>query len=136
MGAEASQPVKKAAATAIRTAGEPMNTLGWPAVHEQIFYAPTVKPHRYSICRCWKSAKFPLCDNAHQKLQKLGVNVGPTILEVKAAQNVGPTYFGSGSAGQGPTNLGGGMGGDVRMFAAGGFAAASLGGGAHMAGLV
>lgn len=35
------------------------------------------------LCRCWKSAKFPLCDGAHGKYNKeTGDNIGPTVVTV------------------------------------------------------
>lgn len=35
------------------------------------------------ICRCWQSAKFPLCDGAHAKHNKLtGDNIGPVVITV------------------------------------------------------
>jgi len=84
MGAEASKPVQKAASSALRKAGDNLNTLGFPVVHERIFYPPTGKPARMTVCRCWQSLKFPLCDNTHQRLQKQGINCGPVMLEIKA----------------------------------------------------
>merc|ERR1712196_718467 len=76
--------------TVMRRGGENMNNLGFPEVHEMLFNKPNPKPHRMVICRCWQSLKFPLCDNSHQKLQKLGVRCGPIMLEIKAApKNVG-----------------------------------------------
>ena len=36
------------------------------------------------LCRCWKSAKFPLCDGAHaQHNKETGDNLGPVIVTVK-----------------------------------------------------
>ena len=36
------------------------------------------------FCRCWKSAKFPLCDGAHGKHNKAcGDNLGPVIVTKK-----------------------------------------------------
>lgn len=35
------------------------------------------------VCRCWKSAKFPLCDGSHAKHNKeTGDNLGPAIISV------------------------------------------------------
>ena len=35
------------------------------------------------VCRCWKSAKFPLCDGSHVKHNEAtGDNVGPAIIAV------------------------------------------------------
>merc|ERR1719367_699620 len=35
------------------------------------------------VSRCWKSLKFPACDNSHFRLQKEGVTVGPAMLEIR-----------------------------------------------------
>ncbi|XP_064388110.1 CDGSH iron-sulfur domain-containing protein 2-like [Halichondria panicea] len=36
---------------------------------------------KVSLCRCWKSAKFPYCDGAHKNHNKeTGDNVGPAVL--------------------------------------------------------
>jgi len=36
------------------------------------------------VCRCWKSAKFPLCDGSHVKYNKeTGDNLGPAIIVAK-----------------------------------------------------
>mmetsp|Transcript_16331 Transcript_16331/g.38320 ORF Transcript_16331/g.38320 Transcript_16331/m.38320 type:complete len:150 (+) Transcript_16331:196-645(+) len=88
MGAEASKPAQRATASAwssLRRAGDCMNTLGYPAAHEKTFAAGARAPHRVVICRCWKSLRFPACDNSHFQLQKEGVAVGPVMLEIKAS---------------------------------------------------
>ncbi|KAA0198206.1 Zinc finger CDGSH domain-containing protein 1 [Fasciolopsis buskii] len=37
-----------------------------------------------SYCRCWRSAKFPFCDGAHNKHnEETGDNVGPLVIEPK-----------------------------------------------------
>ncbi|KAE8912405.1 hypothetical protein PF005_g14351 [Phytophthora fragariae] len=39
-----------------------------------------------TVCRCWKSKKFPFCDGAHMKHNKeTGDNVGPLVLTAKKA---------------------------------------------------
>ena len=39
-----------------------------------------------TVCRCWKSKKFPLCDGSHVKHNKeTGDNVGPLVLTAKKA---------------------------------------------------
>ena len=35
-----------------------------------------------AFCRCWKSAKFPLCDGAHNRHNReTGDNVGPLVVK-------------------------------------------------------
>jgi CDGSH-type Zn-finger protein len=47
-----------------------------------------LKPgEKVAICRCWKSAKFPFCDGAHQKLNAAGDNVGPALVQAPKAAN-------------------------------------------------
>mmetsp|Transcript_19673 Transcript_19673/g.34890 ORF Transcript_19673/g.34890 Transcript_19673/m.34890 type:complete len:129 (-) Transcript_19673:73-459(-) len=104
MGAEASQPVKKVGANVLRKAGEPLNTLGYQVVHEKIVLPSGQKPTRLTVCRCWQSLRFPLCDNTHQRLQKLGVNVGPVMVEIKPTPTPVSAEPGSHSK---PVNLGG-----------------------------
>eukprot|EP00442_Polarella_glacialis_P056356 CAMPEP_0115077622 /NCGR_PEP_ID=MMETSP0227-20121206/17099_1 /TAXON_ID=89957 /ORGANISM="Polarella glacialis, Strain CCMP 1383" /LENGTH=141 /DNA_ID=CAMNT_0002464923 /DNA_START=45 /DNA_END=470 /DNA_ORIENTATION=+ len=123
MGAEASQPLKKGAGSLLRRAGEPLNTLGYPVVHEKAMMPPGGKPVRLTICRCWQSLRFPLCDNTHQRLQKQGVNVGPVMLEIKSAP-IAPVGAGDANAGC----CGGGGGDDRRLTSLGGPQAAVLGG--------
>eukprot|EP00811_Abedinium_folium_P018345 NODE_27274_length_519_cov_1.831633.p3 GENE.NODE_27274_length_519_cov_1.831633~~NODE_27274_length_519_cov_1.831633.p3 ORF type:complete len:118 (+),score=27.16 NODE_27274_length_519_cov_1.831633:109-462(+) len=67
----------------LRVAGNFINTHLRPKVSERTFAMPSQTPTRISLCRCWQSNKFPYCDNTHQKLQKLGVNVGPCMLELR-----------------------------------------------------
>jgi CDGSH iron-sulfur domain-containing protein 2 len=39
-----------------------------------------------ALCRCWKSAKFPLCDGAHiAHNEETGDNVGPILVKGSAA---------------------------------------------------
>ena len=89
MGASPSQPAKQVVGSVLRKAGEPLNTLGYQVVHEKVVYPTGTKPTRLTVCRCWQSLRFPLCDNTHQRLQKLGVDVGPVMVEIKpGAANV------------------------------------------------
>jgi len=38
-----------------------------------------------AYCRCWRSAKFPLCDGSHGRHnQQTGDNVGPLIVDKSA----------------------------------------------------
>lgn len=83
MGGQASQPVQKVTGSVLRKAGEPLNTLGYQVVHEKTVFPTGTKPVRVTVCRCWQSLRFPLCDNTHQRLQKLGCNVGPVMVEIK-----------------------------------------------------
>ena len=83
MGANGSSQPAKVAGSVLRKAGEPLNTLGYQVVHEKVVYPTGTKPTRLTICRCWQSLRFPLCDNTHQRLQKLGVDVGPVMVEIK-----------------------------------------------------
>mmetsp|Transcript_89498 Transcript_89498/g.237737 ORF Transcript_89498/g.237737 Transcript_89498/m.237737 type:complete len:135 (-) Transcript_89498:51-455(-) len=128
MGGEASKPAKQAASAVLRRAGEPLNKLSYPAAHEKVFLPPAPgKPIRMSVCRCWLSAKFPVCDNSHQKLQKQGLKVGPVMFEIKA----GPSKVGaSGASSEAPRpiNLGG-----PRAALLGGTMAAALAGVAQVA---
>ena len=130
MGSSASQATKQAAAPALRVAGEPMNKFGLQAVHEKVFLPPQGKSTRQTICRCWVSKEFPRCDNTHQRLQKLGCNVGPAMFEVKGPQSkaVGSST-GPGSAGY-TQNLSG-----SQAFAIGGMTAAGMAGAAHLGGV-
>jgi CDGSH-type Zn-finger protein len=49
-----------------------------PKVVHTIEVCPTEK---FKICRCWKSAKFPLCDGAHIKHnQETKDNIAPCII--------------------------------------------------------
>lgn len=39
------------------------------------------------ICRCWQSAKFPLCNGAHNKFNKeTGSNVGPLVVSAESEE--------------------------------------------------
>ncbi|CBZ53126.1 conserved hypothetical protein [Neospora caninum Liverpool] len=91
-------------------------------------------------------AKFPLCDNLHQKLQKQGVNVGPAMLEIRAAppvQSVGASSS-SFQPGESPSSSkqflrdGEAVTVDRTGLAAlvGGLSASVIAGGAHFAGLI
>lgn len=45
-----------------------------------------LKPgEKVSICRCWRSTKFPFCDGAHRAYcEQSSENVGPAIVKVEA----------------------------------------------------
>eukprot|EP00919_Chromeraceae_sp_WS-2016_P010125 GHVR01023752.1.p1 GENE.GHVR01023752.1~~GHVR01023752.1.p1 ORF type:complete len:244 (+),score=66.72 GHVR01023752.1:64-795(+) len=38
---------------------------------------------KFLVCRCYKSDKFPLCDQSHGALNMQGANIGPCLLEVR-----------------------------------------------------
>mmetsp|Transcript_55752 Transcript_55752/g.103121 ORF Transcript_55752/g.103121 Transcript_55752/m.103121 type:complete len:136 (+) Transcript_55752:93-500(+) len=120
MGGSSSAEAPQVAKTALRVAGEPLNKLGYPLVHEKLFITPQGKGTRQTICRCWLSKEFPRCDNTHQRLQKLGVNVGPAMFEVRPPIKA-PVGSSSGGPGSYMENLSG-----SKAFALGGAAAASL----------
>eukprot|EP00397_Hematodinium_sp_SG-2012_P055826 GEMP01068427.1.p1 GENE.GEMP01068427.1~~GEMP01068427.1.p1 ORF type:complete len:127 (+),score=15.92 GEMP01068427.1:64-444(+) len=82
MGAAESKPVEP---VPLRSAGDILNIHDLKNTHETIVTAPSRagKPVRYTICRCWLSKKFPICDNAHQLLQKQGLQVGPVMIEIR-----------------------------------------------------
>lgn len=65
----------------VRKPGDVLNQHGLPSTHVEVL--TTNENTRISVCRCWKSSKFPICDNAHQLLQKQGVDCGPAMLEIR-----------------------------------------------------
>ncbi|XP_026193673.1 uncharacterized protein LOC34619364 [Cyclospora cayetanensis] len=99
------QQQAKALPKVMRKAGDPMNVYNLPSVHTEVIYPTNKRFTTFSICRCWQSAKFPICDNAHKALQKQGCDCGPAMLEVRQAPSlkpVGVEWVPSGSGG--PTN--------------------------------
>uniref|UniRef100_A0A1E1X109 Putative clone zzd536 mrna sequence-like protein n=1 Tax=Amblyomma aureolatum TaxID=187763 RepID=A0A1E1X109_9ACAR len=66
-----------------RKIGDKLNLFNFPMVHEKVLMPSAEPSTRISICRCWRSAKFPICDNSHQVLQAQGIKVGPAMLEVR-----------------------------------------------------
>uniref|UniRef100_A0A0G4GG49 Iron-binding zinc finger CDGSH type domain-containing protein n=1 Tax=Chromera velia CCMP2878 TaxID=1169474 RepID=A0A0G4GG49_9ALVE len=38
---------------------------------------------KFLVCRCYKSDKFPLCDQSHGALNMQGAQIGPCLLEVR-----------------------------------------------------
>ena len=72
----------KVPAPPIRSAGDFLNLTGLRATHEVVIPPPFGRSHKQAICRCWLSKRFPMCDNTHQKLNKIGCDVGPAVLEV------------------------------------------------------
>ncbi|CDJ60273.1 Clone ZZD536 mRNA sequence-like protein, related [Eimeria maxima] len=59
-----------------------------PSVHQEIVYPSHKRTQNFSVCRCWQSTKFPICDNSHKVLQKQGCNCGPAMLEIRQAPSV------------------------------------------------
>ena len=66
----------------VRLPGDFLNLQGYRAEHEVVIPPPFGRSHKQAICRCWLSKRFPMCDNTHQKLNKIGCEVGPAVLEV------------------------------------------------------
>ncbi|CDJ41521.1 Chromosome II, complete genome, related [Eimeria tenella] len=85
---EMGQQQAKALPKIMRKAGDPMNVFNLPSVHTEVLYPTAKRTVNFSICRCWQSTKFPICDNAHKVLQKQGCNCGPTMLEVRQAPSL------------------------------------------------
>nr|PVC49790.1 clone ZZD536 mRNA sequence-like protein [Theileria orientalis] len=91
MGSAISKTIKKTKVT--RNIGDYLNTsgmfirfqhsIGLPPVHTEVFTSHISPVTRIPVCRCWKSSKFPLCDNSHQKLEKMGIDCGPAMLEIR-----------------------------------------------------
>ena len=59
-----------------------INTQNLPRRHEELI--PTGK--RVKFCRCWQSATFPYCDDAHKKINaETGDVLGPVVVTGVAA---------------------------------------------------
>lgn len=84
------QQSTKALPKIMRKAGDPMNVYNLPSVHTEIITPTCKRVMNFSICRCWQSTKFPICDNAHKTLQKQGCDCGPAMLEVRQAPSLKP----------------------------------------------
>ncbi|GIX64317.1 CDGSH iron-sulfur domain-containing protein, putative [Babesia caballi] len=69
-----------------RKFGEKLNVFNLPMEHVKVLMPPSEPSTRISVCRCWRSAKFPICDNSHQLLRDQGINVGPVMFEARKAQ--------------------------------------------------
>jgi CDGSH-type Zn-finger protein len=50
--------------------------------NERVVHTVIVKSgHRFVLCRCWKSNKFPYCDGSHKLHNKeFGDNIGPVVI--------------------------------------------------------
>eukprot|EP00921_Rhytidocystis_pertsovi_P010000 GHVQ01015993.1.p1 GENE.GHVQ01015993.1~~GHVQ01015993.1.p1 ORF type:complete len:144 (-),score=16.87 GHVQ01015993.1:452-883(-) len=127
-----------------RKPGEFLNTMNFPADHVETVYPPMQPAKKISVCRCWQSANFPICDNAHQQLQKQGIRTGPVMLELRNSHNrqLGslrstPSSSSGGfriAGGQSPSDL---SNGTVKIAASiVGSALAAATGWAHYAGLI
>lgn len=66
-----------------RALGDELNIFHHPKEHIEIVVQTSAPSKRISVCRCWRSAKFPLCDNSHQIMQSQGIKVGPAMVEVR-----------------------------------------------------
>lgn len=86
MGQQATKELPKIG----RKAGDPMNLFNLKSVHTEVIYPTNKRIMNFSICRCWQSTKFPICDNAHKTLQKQGCDCGPAMLEVRQAPSLKP----------------------------------------------
>ncbi|GFE54735.1 CDGSH iron-sulfur domain-containing protein [Babesia ovis] len=62
-----------------RKLGDKLNIYDLPKEHVKVLTPPSEPSTRISVCRCWRSAKFPICDNSHQILQAQGIKVGKSI---------------------------------------------------------
>ena len=60
-----------------------MNDRNLPQAHHVIEYAGEHEQKTVRICRCWKSLKFPYCDDSHKQLLEHGENVGPFIARLE-----------------------------------------------------
>lgn len=47
-------------------------------------HVTVVRGESISLCRCWQSKKFPLCDGSHNSLDN---DRGPAIIHVDCDQN-------------------------------------------------
>ncbi|ORM40664.1 uncharacterized protein BXIN_2287 [Babesia sp. Xinjiang] len=56
-----------------RKLGDKLNVFNHPMEHVKVLTPPSEPSTRISVCRCWRSAKFPICDNSHQILQEQGI---------------------------------------------------------------
>ena len=59
------------------------NPLRLPLAHHVIEYASKNEGKIVRICRCWKSVKFPFCDDSHKQLFEAGEAVGPYIARIQ-----------------------------------------------------
>ncbi|CAD2089200.1 CDGSH iron-sulfur domain-containing protein, putative [Plasmodium vinckei brucechwatti] len=80
--------IKEKQIDVFRKKGDILNMRNFKAVHVETVYPPLKTSTKISVCRCWKSNKFPYCDNSHQKLQQQGVICGPLLLEVRKSNAV------------------------------------------------
>ncbi|KAF8820873.1 putative PfMNL-2 CISD1 family iron-sulfur protein [Cardiosporidium cionae] len=67
----------------VRLPGEYLNAWDLPSSYTRVIYTPNSKATRFCVCRCWRSASFPYCDNTHKKLQKQGIQCGPIMVEIR-----------------------------------------------------
>ncbi|CEL96884.1 unnamed protein product [Vitrella brassicaformis CCMP3155] len=60
---------------------------------------------KFLVCRCYKSDKFPLCDQSHGALCMQGAKIGPCLLEVRKDLGGVTTYFQNQMEKKAPTKL-------------------------------
>jgi CDGSH-type Zn-finger protein len=60
-----------------------LNSNNLSQAHHVIEFAGEREVRTVKICRCWKSQKFPYCDNSHKQLLEHGETVGPFIARIE-----------------------------------------------------
>lgn len=69
--------------------GTEINTLGYPKINAITLYLPDDTRENVKVCRCWRSKRFPYCDDTHKALQEAGDDVGPFIVRWKQPDKKG-----------------------------------------------
>ncbi len=60
-----------------------MNERNLPQAHHVVEFASERQAKTVRICRCWKSQRFPYCDDAHKQLLEHGELVGPYVARIE-----------------------------------------------------